>query len=120
MNENLKKMITYQNQINKIRFFDILVKDIHKHGDKYETIDSSKQLTYHEVWEWISKGGDWNFKVTEHNNPENVFLVGSSYQNMNSARKGTENLVIGHATNEEIEEIHENLFQKRKKEYGMS
>lgn len=119
MSEIPKKMVTYNNEIQKIQFFDILVKDIHKRNDKYEILDSSKKLTYHEVWEWISTGGDWNFKVTEHNNPDNVFLVGSTYQNMDAARKGIEDVVIGHATKDEIDQIHEDLFQKRKKEYNI-
>jgi hypothetical protein len=111
--------VTYHKNTKKIKLFDILIDDIHSMSDKdsAHTIDSTKGLTYHEVWEWISTGGDWYFKVTEHNNPENVFMTGTTYEDMNRARKGEEDLVIGHATEAEISDIAKLLHRNRRKEY---
>lgn len=117
----MHKQVIYNNKINKIKLFDILIDDIHSMSDESDahTIDSTVGLTYHEVWEWISTGGDWYFKVTEHNNPENVFLTGTSYENMDNARKGEEELVLGEATESEISDIKKILSMKRREEYEM-
>jgi len=112
----MTEMITYHNKIKKISFFDIWVSDIHA-GEDYSIIDTTNKLTYHEVWEWISRGGDWSFKVTEHENPENIFLIGSSYKDMDNARKGEESLVLGHATEKEMDEIHDFLRKKREEDF---
>lgn len=111
--------ISYRSKINKIKLFDILVDDIHSMGESSEahTIEGSAGLAYHEVWEWISRGGDWYFKITEHNNPENVFMTGTTYQDMDSARKGEEELSIGSATEAEISDIYKLVRRKRKEEW---
>jgi hypothetical protein len=113
--------IIYHNEIKKIKLFDILVDDIHSMGEDSEahTLDDTVALTYHEVWEWISTGGDWYFKVIEHNNPENVFMNGTTYKDMNSARKGEEELLLAHATEAEISDIEKIIHRKRRKEYGL-
>lgn len=114
----MEKVVTYEESVKKISLFDILVSDIHA-GDDYSTIDSSVGLTYHEVWEWISEGGDWAFRVVEHKNHENVFMVGSTYQDMNSARKGFNQVVLGHVPEEEINDLHNELNEKSRKRYGL-
>lgn len=110
--------VIYIEKTKKISLFDILVSDIHA-GDDYTTIDSSVGLTYHEVWEWISEGGDWAFKVTEHKNHDNIFMVGSTYQSMNSARKGENEIHLTSASEEEIEELHTSFHEKRRKQFGL-
>jgi hypothetical protein len=113
--------VIYHNKINKIKLFDILVDDIHSMGEdsKPHALDDTVALTYHEVWEWISTGGDWYFKVIEHNNPENVFMNGTTYQDMNSARKGEEELLLASVTEAEISDIEKIIKRKRRKEYGL-
>lgn len=110
--------LIYHDKIKKIKLFDILIEDIHSMGENCEphTIDGSTGLTYHEVWEWISTGGDWYFEVTEHNNPENLFMKGTTYQDMDSARKGEEEILLGHTTEAEISDIHKLIRRKRKEE----
>lgn len=110
--------LTYIEKTKKISLFDILVKDIHA-GDDYETLNSSEGLTYHEVWEWISRGGDWDFRVTEHKNYENVFMVGSSYQNMDAARKGENEVHLASLTKEELSEMDKDLQEKARKKFGL-
>jgi len=100
----MKSVVTHSNSIRKISLFDILISDIHA-GDDYTTIEGTIGLTYHEVWEWISSGGDWGFKVTEHNCPDNVFMIGTTTKSMNDARKGEETLYLGEASPEELDEL---------------
>lgn len=115
----MEKVITYEEDVKKIPLFDILISDIHA-GDEYSTIDCSIGLTYHEVWEWISEGGDWAFRVVEHKNPDNVFMTGNTYQSMNSARKGVAQVVLGHVTEEEIDELSFDFKEKARKRYGLN
>jgi|688.fasta_scaffold64315_2 hypothetical protein len=110
MNEEIA--VIYKEQVKKIKLFDVLVKDIHKRSDTYQVLEGSSALSYHEVWEWISQGGDWDFIVTEHDNSKNIFLRGTTIQNMDSARKGEEELVLGFANEKELYEIDENLKKK--------
>lgn len=107
--------IIYEEEVKKISFFDILVSDIHA-GDEYEIIEGTSKLTYHEVWEWISQGGDWGYKVVEHGNPENLFMSGLALKNMDSARKGKETFSLGAAHEDELEKIKKELRIKYEKE----
>jgi hypothetical protein len=113
------KQLIYKNKIKKIKLFDVLIDDIHSMGEgsKPHTIDGSVGLSYHEVWEWISEGGDWYFVVTEHKNPENVFMRGTTYSSMNTVRNGEEELVVGHATEAELSDVSKKLQIKRREEF---
>jgi len=102
----------------QIKFFDILTRDIHSRGDEYSATESTTKLNIQEVFNFISEGGDWNWKVVEHNNAENVFMSGSSYQNVQSAVKGEEELSLGFLEEEEVEEIHKLIKQKMRVRYA--
>lgn len=112
------KCITYNQPVNKIRLFDILIGDIHAE-DGCDTIDETVGLTYHEVLEWISEGGDWRFVVTEHQNPKNIFMQGVALQNMNAARRGEEAMVLGFATQEEMDQISDQLHENARNELNI-
>ena len=101
-------VVTYANKIEKVHLFDILISDVHA-GDDYTTIDTSAGLTFHEVWEWISSGGEWAFRVTEHKNHDNIFMTGTTYKSMDDARKGEESIYLGTANNEEVNELQDFL-----------
>lgn len=113
-----RKPVIFIDDAKKIKHFDVLIEDIHSAGSEpnHHTIQGSSKLTYHEVWEWISRGGDWSFIVTEHNNPDNVFMRGSTYEDMDSARKGQHELSVGSATDAEISDIQKTLRMKIKNE----
>jgi hypothetical protein len=123
MNQENKRQIKLVSieEIKPIKLFDILIDDIHSMSDKdsAHTIDGTAGLTYHEVLEWISSGGDWYFKVTEHNNPENVFMTGSTYEDMNAARKGESHYHVAEVSEGELSDVRKIFNRKRRKEYGM-
>jgi hypothetical protein len=116
-----EKPLIFIDKIEKIEFFDVLVEDIHSAGEKsnHHCLEGSSKLTYHEVWEWISRGGDWSFIVTEHNNPEKVFMRGSAYEDMDAARKGEHQLSLGQVTDAELSDLQKLLHRKRKEQYGI-
>ena len=107
-------------KVPAIKLFDILIEDIHSQGEEPDlsAIDSTVGLTYHEVLEWITSGGDWVFEVTEHKNPENVYLRGTTYEDMNNARKGEEQIAIGELSEAELGEINKIIHRKRMKQFG--
>jgi len=45
-------------------------------------------VTMQDVWEWMSNSGDWSFKITEHDNRDNVFIFGDTIASMCEAVNG--------------------------------
>jgi len=114
-----EKQIILINPCKKIEYFDILTRDIHQHGEDYSASEGNIKLNINEVFDFISQGGDWNWKVVEHNNVENVFMSGSSYKSMQDAAKGEEHLSLGWLEEHEIEELHETIYQKMRVKYSI-
>ena len=103
----------------QIKFFDILTRDIHSRVDEYSAAESTTKLNIQEVFSFISGGGDWDWKVVEHNNAENVFMSGSSHHSLQSVVKGEEELSLGFLEEEEeVEEIHKLIKQKMRVRYA--
>ncbi len=110
-----KVILTSIEKVKPIKLFDILIEDAHSASEtpNLSPIDSTIGLTYHEVLEWITHGGDWNFSVTEHKNPDNVFMSGSTWQDMNAARKGEESFYVGEISQAELSDIRKIIDMKR-------
>jgi hypothetical protein len=74
-----ERELLYYEPIEKVDRFDVLIRDLHCDHDRLETIEGSAGLTIHQVWEWLSEGGDWAFQVTAAGNPDRVFMSGYTY-----------------------------------------
>lgn len=87
--------------VEKIEFWDIHVQDLHA-MDEYSVMDSTRKLNLQQVWEWLNRGGDWNFFVTPHDKPDKVFIRGTNYDSMRDATDGKSLAVVGFANDEQF------------------
>jgi hypothetical protein len=108
--------VLYHEPIEKINRFDILIADVYA-GDDYTTIDGTENITMQEVWDWLSTGGDWNFRVTAHGQPDKIFLRGFVALNgMRDAVAGEALMRLGEATEEELNELYAKIRQRSRAE----
>jgi hypothetical protein len=99
--------LLYYEPVTKIDRFDILISDVHA-GDDYTTIPSTTNLSLQEVWDWLCDGGDWGFRVTAHNMPDQVFMSGLlRYGSLRAAADGEVLVHLCEATDEEAAELKE-------------
>lgn len=84
-----ERELLYYEPIEKVDRFDVLISDPYCNGDEYRAIEGSSNLTMHQVWEWLSEGGDWAFRVTAAGNPDRLFMNGCTYDfGMRQASEG--------------------------------
>jgi hypothetical protein len=107
----------YYRPVEKVTRFDILISDPYQ-GGEHHTIDGTENLSLQEVWEWLCTGGDWSFIVTAHNNPEQVFMRGSTYDDncFRHAVDGEALMRLCTATKEESEEFRSDVKKRRRAE----
>lgn len=100
-----ERQLLFYAPVEKIDRFDIWVSDPHA-GDHYSTLDSTVNLTMQEVWDWLSTGGEWSFRVTAHGNPDKIFIRGLlGFEGMRDAVAGESLMHLCTATEEEIDEL---------------
>jgi hypothetical protein len=110
--------VLYHEPIEKINRFDILIADVYA-GDDYTTIDGTENITMQEVWDWLSTGGDWNFRVTAHGQPDKIFLRGFVALNgMRDAVAGEALVRLGEVTKDELDELYAKIRSRRREEFA--
>ncbi len=101
----VEQQLLFYMPVEKINRFDILISDPHA-GDDYSTIDGTVNLTMQEVWDWLSTGGEWSFRVTAHGNPDKVFIRGLlGFESMRAAVAGEALMHLCAANEDEIAEL---------------
>jgi hypothetical protein len=109
-------------KVKPIKLFDILVDDIHSMGPESEAHvlpGLTDALTFHEVLEHLAQGGDWYFRVTEHNNPEVVFMSGCTYDSMRNAYDGELTGYLGEVDSDDYSKICEITHAARAKQVAV-
>ena len=111
------RQLLYYRPVEQVTRFDILISDPHKRNDPYTTIDGSASLTLQEVWEWLCDCGEWSFRVTAHNDPDNVFMSGlTTYKSLRAAVDGQALCNLCTATEEEADELAKEVHDRVLKE----
>jgi hypothetical protein len=108
--------LLYYEPVTKIDRFDILISDVHA-GDDYTTIPSTTNLSLQEVWDWLCHGGDWSFKVIEHDQADHVFMSGLvGHESLRAAADGELLVHLCDATDEEAAELKEKAHNRNRAE----
>ena len=111
MTANTRTLLFYD-PIEKIDRFDILISDPHQGGEE-TTITGTTNLSLQEVWDWLSRGGDWSFTVTAHNCPEKIFISGLlRYQSIRAAVDGQVLCSLCSATEDDIGDLVEKAHKR--------
>ena len=106
----------YHEPREKITGFDILLSDPYA-GGGFRAIDMTVNLSLQQVWEFLCEGGDWNYKVTAHGQPDKVFMSGAIYHDhvLRHAVDGEAPVHLCFATEEEANEIKEKAHARIRK-----
>lgn len=109
----MNQLLMYR-AVEQVTRFDILISDPHA-GDGFAPIEETENLTLQEVWDWLSLGGEWAFRVTAHGNPEKIFMRGLvSYESMRDAVAGKALMVVCNATDAELTEFEQKVCDRIK------
>ena len=107
-----ERQLLFYKPVEKINRFDIWISDPHA-GDSYHTLDCTVNLTMQEVWDWLSGGGEWSFRVTAHSNPNKIFIRGLlGFESMRDAVAGEELIHLCTANEEELAALEQKVRER--------
>jgi len=108
--------VVYYEQCEKISGFDILISDPYRRGDEYTVGQNATNISLQEVWEWLSCGGCWNFRVTATGKPDSVFMSGLLHDTCGSMRDKVDGKylvnLVSDATREEMMEFRKQVHDR--------
>lgn len=110
MSEERKNMVVEKREINKVRF-DVYLMDSYADDDDWGKPMISN-IGHIEAVVYLAECAHFGFKITEHGNPNNIFMSGHCHEDMRRHERGDASVVLGFATPEQSEQIYKILHEK--------